>query len=192
MEPAFSDDVYAWERELMGKYFLRRRMGVPEPEVSAALEDLAEVGRRLEEAPRVLVHRDMQSSNVLLRRAGPVFIDFQGMRAGPAVYDLASLLCDPYVMLPPACRHVLLEYYAQRAPEPDRIRKLFWWAAAQRLSQALGAFSRLDAMPGVRGFGAHICPGLAMLEEALSQLDGLDRFRALVTRCRLLNSHECE
>ena len=45
--------------------------------------------------PRVLVHRDFQSQNIIVRDGQAHLIDFQGMRPGLAEYDLASLLYDP-------------------------------------------------------------------------------------------------
>ncbi len=63
------------------------------------------------ETPSVLVHRDLQSQNVMIVNGEPVFIDFQGMRLGSPFYDLGSLLYDPYVEIGEAERVALLKYY---------------------------------------------------------------------------------
>ena len=82
-----------------------------------------------------------------------MFIDFQGMRMGAAAYDLASLLCDPYVMMPDAMQARLLErYVACRGAAAESVRGIFRIAAVQRLAQALGAFGRLAAQPATRRF----------------------------------------
>ena len=65
----------------------------------------------LGDLPRVLVHRDFQSQNIIVRNGQAHLIDFQGMRPGLAEYDLASLLYDPYVTLSADERTQLLEYY---------------------------------------------------------------------------------
>ena len=74
-----------------------------------------EIAERLASFPRVLVHRDFQSQNIILRNGQAYLIDFQGMRPGLAEYDLASLLHDPYVRLTEAERAGLLEFYRATA-----------------------------------------------------------------------------
>lgn len=180
LEPKFSVDVYSWERELMARHFLRGRLHLSERTIRAVMVELESVADRLAEAPQVLVHRDLQSSNILWHGRRPIFIDFQGMRLGPAVYDLASLLCDPYVLLPFQTQSCLLEYYARRTGQTEQLTDLFWFAAVQRLAQALGAFGRLSAVPETSSFAHHIRPGLVMMNRALGRLDELGNTRALV------------
>ncbi|MEI6807163.1 MAG: phosphotransferase [bacterium] len=180
LEPRFSAEIYAWERELMARHFMQGRLHMHEPGIRKVSQELESVAAILTSAPSVLIHRDFQSSNILWRHERPVFIDFQGMRLGPAVYDLASLLCDPYVMLPAQAQSRLLEYYAGRTKQPAWILNLFWLAAVQRLAQALGAFARLGAIPETRHFARHIRPGLVMMNRALAHVDGLDSLRMLV------------
>ncbi len=166
--PPFSADLYRWEREFFARQFLQARLGLPPAAVAAALRELAGVADRLREAPLALIHRDLQSSNILVVRGRPFFIDFQGMRFGPAAYDLASLLCDPYVELPLAWQTGLLAYYnaglTSGRPVPERI---FWLAAVERLAQALGAYGRLSAQPETAWFGRYIPPALRMMRRAL-------------------------
>lgn len=186
LQPAFGAAVYRWERELFAHHFLGPRLGMDQGSQAAVLSDLARVARRLSSAHPVIVHRDLQSSNVYLAEGGPVLIDFQGMRFGPAAYDVASLLCDPYVMLPDPLRERLLAYYLDRAPHPECVRRLFWWAAVQRLSQALGAFGRLSASPDTSRFAAHIPPAIAMIRRALRETPGLaDMERAMEKAARV-------
>jgi aminoglycoside/choline kinase family phosphotransferase len=90
LQQAFGPKVYRWERELFARHFLGPRLGMDSRAQAAVLSDLARVGRHLASMPPVLVHRDLQSSNVFLRKGAPVLIDFQGMRFGPAAYDAES------------------------------------------------------------------------------------------------------
>lgn len=180
LEPGFSTDLYAWERELMAKHFMQGRLHLHKAVIRKVSHELKSVAGRLIAAPSVLVHRDFQSSNILWRHGSPVFIDFQGMRLGPAVYDLASLLCDPYVMLPGETQSRLLEYYAGLSGQSTGIVNLFWLAAVQRLAQALGAFARMGAIPETSNFARHIRPGLIMMDRALAHVDGLNSLRGLV------------
>ena len=164
LEPSFDAALYQWEHALCCEQLLAKRYGMTALPAGVAGE-LARVAQRLLAAPVVVVHRDFQSSNVLFRRGRMALIDFQGMRLGAAAYDLASLLCDPYVQLPADTRLRLLARYAALCPaQGAETTALFPWAAVQRLTQALGAFGRLSAL-GHREFAAHIAPAAATLAE---------------------------
>jgi len=178
----FAPSVYRWEHELLADTYLRNRLHLPDRTVQGVLRELRAVARRLGNEPPVLVHRDLQSTNILFRNGQPHFIDFQGMRWGPAAYDLASLLCDPYVSLPAELQEDLLAQYARlRGLARRRLTDIFWWAAVQRLVQALGAFARLGAMADTRAFARHIGPGLRMLARALEHVDNLPLLRKMVS-----------
>ena len=180
--PAFSPALYRWEREYFARELLEQRLGLAPKLIDGLLRELAGIGTRLGRAPRTLIHRDLQSSNLYLRHGRAAFIDFQGMRIGAAAYDLASLLCDPYVELPEDLQTGLLDYYADRSSQGETVRRLFWPAAVQRLAQALGAFSRLSAIAGAEQFGRHFLPALRMMRRALRHLDGFPLLTAFVNR----------
>ncbi len=172
LEPPFDGALLAREHELFDVHFLRERTALCPARRRALLRELRGAGDRLAGARRALLHRDLQSSNILLTPGGPAFIDFQGMRYGPPAYDLASLLCDPYVSPEPALQERMLARYAREARLGAETGALFWWAAVQRLTQALGAFGRLAALPGAGRFEAHIPSALAMLRRAVDALGG--------------------
>ncbi|MFH0908532.1 MAG: sugar phosphate nucleotidyltransferase [bacterium] len=169
----FRPALYRWEHDLFADHFLTRRMRLPPKDVALLRRDLGRVGRLLTSAPAVLVHRDLQSSNILLHGGEACFIDFQGMRYGPAVYDLASLLCDPYVELPMMLQDELMAYYAERSRRPAQVRELFWFAAIQRLGQALGAYARLSESAETDFFKKYIPPAMEMMRRAVSRVAGL-------------------
>jgi mannose-1-phosphate guanylyltransferase len=176
--PPFSPSLYEWERQYFIENMLQKRLSLKSLFIRQIRLELEEASRRLWKAPRVLIHRDLQSSNVLWVKGRPAFIDYQGMRWGAAVYDLASLLCDPYVSLPEDLQQHLLDYYARRHRDPDSIHELFWWAAVQRLAQALGAYARLSAQPGMANFASHIAPASRMLARSFKHLPELPGLRA--------------
>ena len=94
----------------------------------------------------------------MVRDGQVTLIDFQGMRAVLAGYDVASLLYDPYVALAADERGELSEVYAALAGRQDRGA---WQAeleacARQRLMQALGAYGFLGAKKGKPAFLQHI------------------------------------
>ncbi len=174
LEPAFGPELWKWERELFREHCLATRFMRPmSPAVETELEDVA---KRLEREPRALVHRDFQSTNILFRNDKPSIIDFQGMRLGPAVYDLASLLYDPYVSLTEGDRRALATLYAKRTGRGD-IPEVLPFAAVQRLVQALGAYGRLASV-GQPGFLVYVRPALENLLSAADEA-GLDAVGAL-------------
>ena len=186
-EPSFGSGLYRWERELFVRECVTGRYGIEKlpADVERELEMVAEA---LEKEPQVLVHRDFQSSNLLYPDASanaPMLIDYQGLRPGPAAYDLASLLYDPYVPMDETDRKLLLEIVAKSpsAPAPHAVT----FAAVQRLCQALGAYCRLAAAGQAR-FTRYILRALGNLHHAVhaAELPALAAFsHTLIDREKL-------
>lgn len=174
--PDFSPELYRWERDYFAEHMLVRRCGTPAPMVTRIKQELAQMVWRLDRPLQVLLHRDLQASNVLWHDKRLHLIDFQGLRFGPAVYDLASLLCDPYADLPKAVQQHLLAFY-ERNVGYDLQTGLFWWAAVQRLVQTLGAYAKLAAQPETEYFADHIPAALRQLRRALAELPGFPVLR---------------
>lgn len=178
--PPFDQTLYRYERALFTTHYLCGRLHINETRARPISRDLYRVAHPLQSAPRVLIHRDLQSSNIYWVDNDPAFIDFQGMRLGPAAYDLASLLCDPYVALPREMRDELLEQYRSLATPGDTFITEYRYACAQRLVQAIGAYARMGAIPGCERFLQHIPAALRLLNESLSDLDGLEALKEVV------------
>ena len=168
LEPCFDAELWRWEHELFAEHFLTGYLHWCAADIAECREELARVAAVLEGLPVVLLHRDLQSSNVLVGDGRVWLIDFQGMRMGPAAYDLASLLCDPYVSLGAQRRADLLRQYAQNTGR--KIDGEFSWAAVQRICQALGAFGRLSKISGMARYSGYIAPAGRVLGEALGAL----------------------
>lgn len=177
----FSAGLYRWERNLFADQFLSRYLRFDRATVNRMLADLAPLSRTLLRQPGVLIHRDLQSSNILVYRWKLYLIDFQGMRFGPALYDVASLLCDPYVSLAQPMQKRLLDYYVRRTNQsPVLVGQLFPVVAIQRLIQALGAYGRMAASPDTERFARFIPPALRQLERVLAVTDGLPHLRRML------------
>lgn len=161
LEPAFDAELVRWEHALFFREFLARHD--PEMPPETLQPDLTAAGERLLKQPQVLMHRDLQSTNFLRTPGGMALIDYQGMRAGPAAYDVASLLADPYVDRAAEVQLRLLTAYSEAGGEPIA-ESVYRAAAVQRLIQALGAYGRLGAQPGTRRFLQYILPALRQLQ----------------------------
>jgi len=161
--PSFTMKLYESEHDLFLREFLRPRVkerGVED----RLLTDLHRAVRRLTRLPRVIVHRDYQSTNLMVHRRKLWLIDFQGMRKGPAFHDLASLLLDPYMKLSLSEVERLLAYYLRLDPAGGLREEDFYLAGTQRLIQALGAYGRLSRIPGCESFLDHIPAALERLD----------------------------
>lgn len=174
-EKAFGPEIWEWERNLFRDFCLKERFGIEMPEAVEA--ELKAVAAKLEAEPKALVHRDCQSTNILFKDGEIKIIDYQGMREGPAVYDLASLLYDPYVKLSAKEREALAALFAERTGRRDAVLTVLPFAAVERLVQALGAYGRLASV-GQAGFGKHVMPALENLLAAADEA-GLDATGAL-------------
>ncbi len=184
---AFDAALYRWEQSYFFENCLGRHFGVGENRISeaTALPALHEIAERLGNRPRVLVHRDFQSQNIIIRNAQAHLIDFQGMRSGLAEYDLASLLFDPYVTFSRAeCEELLAAYEAKRnaalSPLSAQFRKIFHLCGIQRLMQALGAYGFLGLVKGNRTFLNHIPAAMTSLRSLVSEIDELGSLRAVL------------
>ena len=177
----FNAALYAWEQSYFFENCLGRYFKIEQARLDqiAALPAFAKIADTLADFPRVLVHRDFQSQNVLIRNGHAYLIDFQGMRPGLAQYDLASLLYDPYVDLSDAERDELLEYYCSEKPTADFLRKL-QLCGMQRLMQALGAYGFLGLVKGHQHFLQHIPKAVKSLREVTAEIDDLDLFKNLL------------
>ena len=174
LQKAFDERLYRWEQEYFSEHCLGGIFGISECLRTALLgsSDLRKQAKQLAAKPRQLVHRDFQSQNIMIRDGSAWFIDFQGMRPGLAQYDLASLLCDPYVEISPEERSEMLAFYRSLLPESDRasgedFERIFWQCAVQRLMQALGAYGFLTLQCDKPSFSAHVEPALRKLREVL-------------------------
>lgn len=139
LEPRFDQALYDWEVGLYEQF-----VAPFSPEAKAEWQRLQAV---LLAEPEVLVHRDFQSSNILWHDQRPCIIDFQGMRRGPALYDLASFLFDPYTDWGAAAVPDALQAYAKASGRDlDALKAALPCAVVQRLTQAIGAFYRLASV----------------------------------------------
>ncbi|MEX1111193.1 MAG: phosphotransferase [Chthoniobacterales bacterium] len=178
----FDGALYRWEQD----YFFENFLGAGTAAHWRATVPLEAQAEGLAALPRVIVHRDLQSQNVMVHDGEVTLIDFQGMRAGLAGYDVASLLYDPYVQMTPGEREELSAIYAGLAGRTDRAA----WeqelnaGARQRLMQALGAYGFLGKTKGKTAFLAHIpvaaerLAGLCEAEAAWQPLAGAIRAAA--------------
>lgn len=143
----------------------------------------------LQHAVRGLMHRDFQSRNIMIKNSRPYFIDFQGARMGPLQYDLASLLIDPYVKLPPDVQGRLLAYCLEQlagqiSVKADEFRRCYRYCCLTRNLQMLGAFGYLTRIKHKPYFEHYIPTAVRTLTANLKQ----NHARRLPGLCGLMDA----
>jgi N-acetylmuramate 1-kinase len=141
------------------------------------------------EQPRVCVHRDYHSRNLMVSAPpNPGILDFQDAVIGPVTYDLVSLLKDCYVAWPRArvedwaMGHYQLAVQSGVVDGVDEGRFLRWFdlMGAQRHLKASGIFARLFLRDGKPGYLADIPRTLGYIVEAASQHPEIAELGALI------------
>jgi N-acetylmuramate 1-kinase len=178
----FNAELYVWEQNYFFENCLGRYFAIDSEKLAslATLPVLNQIAEHLDRLPRVLVHRDFQSQNIIMRNGQAHLIDFQGMRPGLAEYDLASLVYDPYVDLTEAERVELIAYYREQQAKKgmkvdgdfDSTLRL---CAMQRLMQALGAYGFLGLVKGHKHFLEYVPTAMRSLRFILAELSGLEK-----------------
>jgi aminoglycoside/choline kinase family phosphotransferase len=165
--------MLAWETAYFREHHLQGQLGLAPADLAPLDTEFAALNAAVAAQPRVLIHRDFQSRNILWQRGRVRLVDVQGMRLGPLGYDLASLVWDPYVDLDAALREALVVRFAA-AVAPSHglsvgaVETMVRLAALQRLMQALGAYGCLGTVRGKPGFLAHVPRGVDHLRQVLS------------------------
>jgi aminoglycoside/choline kinase family phosphotransferase len=161
--PSYDEAFLRRELGLFREWFPGLVLAPEESEALARVEDRL-VASALEQ-PRVCVHRDYHSRNLMLTDAGnPGILDFQDAVVGPVTYDLVSVLRDCYIAWPDdrvtdwASGYFHLARRRGVLRERDLGRFLRWHdlMGVQRHLKACGIFARLHRRDGKSHYLADI------------------------------------
>jgi aminoglycoside/choline kinase family phosphotransferase len=154
--PVLDPSRFRFEMSFFAEHFVEGWLGADAGDrLRRELRDLAECAAAATRR-RVLCHRDFHSRNLMVLPDGSLaMVDIQDARWGPDTYDLASLLRDAYVDLPPALVEAgLARYWAAIAPDekPAEFRSRFDLVALQRMVKALGTFGYKASVQGATSY----------------------------------------
>ncbi len=179
----FDYQYFLWEGQYFLENYVKALRGITSLE-DGVIDDLKGLAERASSFKTCIIHRDLQSQNIMIKNNSIFLIDYQGARLAPPAYDVASLCYDPYVSIDDQLRVRLCEIYIhKRLQEEDfdvtEFRKSLTVCIAQRLMQAIGAYSFLAIKRHKRYFLRHIPNALRLLKTkaplALSKLPNLKR-----------------
>ena len=177
--PAYDPALLSEELGRFGDWFVEELLGHElsdtESEIIAGLERTL-IESALEQ-PRVLVHRDFHSRNLMCLQDDELgVIDFQDAVVGPITYDPVSLLKDCYIRWPRerveawalAHRSRLVDSRLLSGIDEGEFLRWFDWMGLQRHIKVLGTFARLHLRDGKPGYLADLPLVVAYVEEALA------------------------
>lgn len=169
--PAYDHEILLRELRLFDQWYLGTHLQVSLSEAeNKALTALYEqiIENNLAQ-PRVFVHRDWHSRNLMVTDTAPgagsggpalAVIDFQDALYGPVTYDLVSLLRDAYIdwseeqQIDWAARYWDAARSAGVPVQPDfgDFYRDLEWMGMQRHLKVLGIFARLACRDGKTGY----------------------------------------
>ena len=162
INPPFDAPFFFAEMEMMREFYVERLMGVARSEALAPL--FRKVAENVARHPYVLCHRDYHGQNLHLFNRDIYLIDYQDLRMGPDMYDVASLLRDRGVAEILGGRELeLVDAYGG-----DRHR--YFEVLLQRSLKILGTFARQPIERGRLHYLDFIPSTLASIRRCLDEL----------------------
>lgn len=196
--PDYDETLLRRELDLFPQWYVIRHLQVTLNQKQ--INDMSLIFSRILEnnlaQPKVFVHRDYHSRNLMLTSPNPGIIDFQDAVYGPITYDLVSLLKDAYIHWEEErILDWVIRYWekARKARLPvtadfSDFYRDFEWMGAQRHLKVLGIFARLyhrdhkeaylKNMPLVMFYLRKACERYRELHPLIALLDQLEGMQA--------------
>ena len=189
--PLYDATQLRLELDRFSEWFLGRHLQqeLNEPDRALLETTWQQLVDRALEQPRVVVHRDYHSRNLLVTSPNPGIIDHQDAMWGPVCYDLVSLLRDCYIAWPEAQVAGWVAQYHGNARQAGIIdadvdagqfMEWFDWMGVQRHLKAVGIFARLNHRDGKPSFMADVPRTLGYVRDACAKYPPLQDFARFV------------
>ncbi|MGB5064324.1 MAG: phosphotransferase [Candidatus Competibacter sp.] len=194
--PLYDSALLHREMDLFRDWFLERLLGLElcMDERQTLDQTFALLADNALEQPRVWVHRDYHSRNLMVTDPlNPGVLDFQDAVVGAVTYDLVSLLRDCYIAWPrEQVERWVLDYRARlRAlgmnglDDTGQFLRWFDLMGVQRHLKAIGIFARLNLRDGKTGYLRDIPRTLSYVLEVASRYTELAGLHELLRARRV-------
>lgn len=186
----FDAPLLMWEFDHFLEYGIVARRGKPmcADDWTVIRREFERIADTLAGQPRVFVHRDYHSRNMMVDGDRLGVIDFQDALMGPATYDVASLLRDAYIELDESLVDDLVGYYLDRMATRRVVwanraafRRLFDLTSIQRNLKAAGRFVYIDRVKRNPKFLPDIPRVLGYVKRNLQKYQELETLRRRLT-----------
>ncbi|MBL8268976.1 aminoglycoside phosphotransferase family protein [Steroidobacter sp.] len=192
--PAYDDALLRREMGLFPEWFCNKHLGLQlsDAEVAGLASTFDTLVAEALQQPRVFVHRDYHSRNLMVtdgvshdkggHGANPGILDFQDAVLGPVTYDLVSLFRDSYVEWPLERVHAWIKHFrdtAQRSgvdvgSNPAQFQRWFDLMGVQRQLKVLGIFARLYHRDGKSGYLKDLPRTLSYVRQVIKNYGDLE------------------
>lgn len=190
--PPYGEQLLTFELSLFRDWLCGRHLGIElTGEHEAAWEECCALllGNALEQ-PRVFVHRDYHSRNLMVTgQNNPGILDFQDAVEGPLTYDVVSLLKDCYVRWPAErVRAWVLGWFSRidrslsGGMSDDELLRRFELMGVQRHLKAAGIFARLCHRDGKAAYLGDVPRTLGYIVEVAPRYPELAFLAALIEK----------
>ena len=174
---------------LLGEYLNIALTDEDESQLSQCFKQLV---LNVAQQPKVVMHRDYHSRNLMMAGDELCVIDFQDAVAGALTYDIVSLLRDCYKRLPDDVIDQLFDYFIEQlsAKQPllaNSVTRQQWqvWfdlMGLQRHIKASGIFARLKLRDSKAGYIKDIPLTLTYIIDVAAKYDDLQWLSKFVER----------
>ncbi|MBX7232735.1 MAG: phosphotransferase [Bdellovibrionales bacterium] len=178
-----------WEMNYGREHLLEKLLNIRlNPNVSQKLDDVfLKICEPLAKEPKVIVHRDYHSRNLMLKLGKIRVIDFQDARKGAIQYDLVSLLFDSYVNLNDKMKDSLIHHYLEKAQpylsqlyghtfSQENFNRILNYQILQRCFKACGSFASFYNMRQDQRYLKYLSPTLHTVVEVAQRLEPFQEF----------------
>lgn len=181
--PEYDSQLLIQEMELFRDWLVGRHLQI---EITSSIDKIFNdvflyLSESALEQPRVFVHRDYHSRNLMyLENNNPGILDYQDAVNGPVTYDLVSLFRDCYIKWPREKVLLWLKAYKDsyghswaRSTSDEKFLRWFDLMGAQRHLKASGIFARLLYRDGKQGFMRNVPRTLTYILDLEGDYPGL-------------------
>ena len=183
-ERAFTAETYSREMSEFQDFVFA---GGDDKERASISDAFARLAHELAALPRVLVHRDFHSWNLMIDRAGKLrVIDFQDALMATRPYDVVALLNDRDTdsALGDELSVRLIHYFRERAGygSKDEFAAEYDRVLLQRDLKVAGRFRKLVQVRGLTQYGAWVPGTLRRIGRTLARLEDYRELREVLVR----------